>query len=179
MRSFWKPGTIRGALVGLVLTATLACAGNLPKTVVKESTKEFDIDAEVVAFYSDLVKYDEKVSEEQQRLIGRIEVDPGTTLRPSDILHAICWRTPEFYNEFRGAKRFREGEYIYLVQQPLTSHIVRGYQHPANLFAKIHAKWRADFFEDEKSGEDGFSLKSNRLVLKFEGFVDVKVEEVK
>ena len=51
--------------------------------MVKESAKEFDIEAEVLAFYDDLVKYDEKVSQEQQRLIGRIEVDPGLLLTPA------------------------------------------------------------------------------------------------
>jgi len=100
------------------------------------------------------------------------------SLQASDRLLAIYWRTPEFYNEFRGEKGTRDGEYIYLVQQPLTSHIARGYTQPGNLFVQIRAKWHGDYVEDETGGE-GFSLKGNRLELKFEGFVDLKAEAAK
>lgn len=164
--------------MGLVVTASLACAGNLPKTVVKESTKEFDIDAEVVAFYNDLVEYDEKVTLKREQLMKQLEGGPWASLRPADPI-AVRWSAEESYAPPHRSLGPREGVYVYLVQQQLTSHIVRGFVHSANIFAKISAKWRLDFVKDGKEDEDRFSLKSNRLELKFEGFVDVKLEEVK
>lgn len=154
------------------ITETLPETGAKPKST-KESTKEpFDVPAEVLAFVAGLIESEPQVAAQYEELIAQTKEDAGGRFDVGPLV-AIEWLVPNAYQEFRDGKGLREGESVYLVQQPLHFGFRGGYSVDDNVVAQVRAKFEEDHGYD--SVKDEYFFTKSTLTLTFEGFVTLTV----
>lgn len=163
-------------MLEVVVMAGVAQADPMGKEITKESKKELDIQAEVVAFYKDIVVKNPEVVEEYQKLVAAAQDESYRSVRPSDEVLAVEWLVDDFHRAKGHPEHTTDGEYVYLAVQQLFLPFHSGYLVKKNIVAKIRAVYHSESVPVDEEG-NSFDFKGNTLKLKFEGFVDLKAVE--
>lgn len=154
--------------------ATLLTAADLE--VTKTSGKEIDVPAEVAKFVQTLVAENADVKAQFDKLTAAARQEAGGRFSVGNI-KAVEWLVPSYENNFRSGHGERASEQLFLVQQQLISGFHHGYSITRNVMSQVRTTLHSEFREDptDPKAKNGFVLTSNKLTMKFEGFVTVTI----
>jgi hypothetical protein len=134
----------------------------------KESTRQLNLKTEVKSFFFALLQNNPAIAAEYQRRAQRTRQSAGGRFNFGRV-EIIEWFVPESHVRFRVVEGYREGNFMFLIKQPLVHGFHRGYSVRENILAKVFAEFREDY---QSSGDNNWSLVSIRLTLRFAGFLD-------
>ncbi len=150
----------------------LACKGwasGALKQVTQTASQAIDIEKEAKTFVENLVQNDSQIKGEYERLVAPVKEEAGSRYNPSE-WWALLWRVPNKSWDVQAVPNTADSENIYFVGQLLWSGAADSRWANQSVVAQVHA------LDHQTTTPGQLKVLTDKLTLRFDGFVDLKPE---
>lgn len=158
-------------LAPLLLLATFASAEE-PLQITKTSPQAFDIPAEVIAFYKQLITDNPAVQARHQKLLDASREEASRPPQASSDIQAVAWKVAEYSRQPANSdpRSDIQSRSTYLTFQPVILGFHHGYSSPRTIVAQFNVHYQAVEKRTGTEWDSKTELLTNTLSITFAGF---------